>query len=33
MEKARAECDRLWHELQGEAKVSEAGQTALAERG
>jgi hypothetical protein len=33
MEKVHAECDRLWHELQVEAKVSEAGRTALAESG
>ena len=29
----REECDRLWHELQEEVEVSEAGQTVLAERG
>lgn len=33
MEKACTECDRLWKELQAEAKVSKDSQTALAEQG
>lgn len=33
VKKAHVECDRLWKELQVEAKVSVDGQTALAERG
>jgi hypothetical protein len=32
VEKVRVECDRLWCELQAEAKVSEAGRITLAER-